>query len=59
MLSATECRSNSIECARLAREASTPPIRSAWANMARNWIVLADQIDRIENFLRVPRTLIP
>ena len=59
MLSATECRSNSIECERLAREASTPPVKTAWANMARTWIALGDQIDRIENFLRAHRTHMP
>jgi hypothetical protein len=59
MLSATECRSNSKECERLAREALSPLIRTAWANMARTWIVLAKQTDHIENLLREHRTHIP
>jgi len=43
MLPAAECRSNSVECERLAREALSSPIRMAWADMARTWTVLADK----------------
>jgi hypothetical protein len=56
MLSAAECRSNSIECKRLAREALSLPIRMAWSNMARTWMALAAQTDRIEELLRERRT---
>jgi len=56
MLSATECRSNSKECERLAREALSRPIVAAWANMARTWLVLANQTDHIEKLLRENRT---
>jgi hypothetical protein len=59
MLSATECRSNSIECERMAREARSSPIRTALAKMARDWIALADQTDHIEDLLREHRTHIP
>jgi hypothetical protein len=59
MLSARECRSNSKECERLAREALSPPIRTAWANMARTWRSLANQTDHIENLLRERRTHMP
>jgi hypothetical protein len=54
-----ECRSNSKECERLAREALFPLIRKAWTNMARTWIVLADKTDHIENLLREHRTHMP
>ena len=54
MLSAKECRSNSKECERLAREALSLSIKMAWANMARTWIALADQTDHVENLLRAP-----
>jgi hypothetical protein len=59
MLSAAECRSNSKECERLAREALSPPIKMAWADMARTWAALADKTDRIENLLREHRTHMP
>jgi len=59
MLSAAECRSNSVECERLAREALSSPIRMAWADMARTWTTLADKTDRIENLLREHRTRLP
>jgi hypothetical protein len=35
------------------------PIRMAWANMARTWMVLAAQTDRIEELLRERRTHMP
>jgi hypothetical protein len=56
MLSAAECRSNSIECKHLARESLSPSIRVAWANMARTWMVLAAQTDGIEELLGERRT---
>jgi hypothetical protein len=59
MLSAAECRSNSKECERMAREALSRPIVAAWANMARTWMVLAAQTDRIEELLRERRTHMP
>jgi hypothetical protein len=59
MLSAAECRSNSEECERMAREALFPLIRTAWAKMARTWGALADQTDHIENLLREHRTHVP
>jgi hypothetical protein len=59
MLSAAECRSNSIECKRLARESLSPSIKMAWADMARTWAALAAKTDRIEELLRERRTHIP
>ena len=59
MLSATECRSNSLECERMAREALSRPIVSAWSNMARTWLALANQTDHIEKLLRENRTHMP
>ncbi len=59
MLSATECRSNSTECERMAREALSMPIKMAWADMARTWAALADKTDRIENLLREHRSHLP
>jgi hypothetical protein len=59
MLSATECRSNAIECERMAREALSMPIKMAWADMAQTWAALADKTDRIENLLREHRTHMP
>jgi hypothetical protein len=55
MISAMDCRANSQECGRLAREAATPSIRTGWTNMARTWIVLAGQIDRIEILIKERR----
>jgi hypothetical protein len=43
----------------MAREARTPPLRTALAKMARAWIALADQTDHIENLLREHRTHMP
>jgi hypothetical protein len=59
MLSVMECQDNSIECERLAREALSLPIKTAWAKMARTWIALADQTDHVENLLREHRTHMP
>jgi hypothetical protein len=59
LLSAAECRSNSVECERLAREALSRQIGAAWANMARTWLALANQTDHIENLLREHRTHMP
>jgi hypothetical protein len=59
MLSAMECRSKSEECERLAHEALSLEIRTAWAKMARTWALLADQTDHIENLLKEHRTHMP
>jgi len=52
MLSAMECRANSKECRRMARDAAAPSITTAWADMAQTWILLAGQMDRIEDLVK-------
>jgi len=52
MLSAMQCRANSVKCVRMAREAAAPQIRAVWTNMARTWTTLAAQTDHIEKITK-------
>ena len=55
MLSGMECRANSTECGRKAREEATLPISTLLANMALTWKTLAGQMDRLEDLLKAHR----
>ena len=41
-----ECRQHALNCVRLAQTSSTPQAREQFANLARTWIRLADDLER-------------
>ena len=41
-----ECRRHALACVRLAQTSSTPQTREQFANLARTWIRLADDLER-------------
>ncbi len=42
-----ECRCEAIECARMANEEPSPPVKSVLKQLARSWAFVADQKDRL------------
>ncbi len=42
-----QCRAEAIECARLAAEASSTPVKSILRQLARSWAAVADQKDQL------------
>ena len=46
-----ECRQHALNCAQFARAASTPEARDHFAQLARMWIRLADELDQTQAFL--------
>jgi hypothetical protein len=46
-----ECRQHALNCVRLAQTSSSQQARDQFANLARTWIRLADEIERTEAFL--------
>jgi hypothetical protein len=43
-----ECRQHALACVRLAQTSSTPQSREQFANLARTWIRLADDLERTQ-----------
>jgi hypothetical protein len=41
-----ECRQHALACVRLAQTSATPQTREQFANLARTWIRLADDLER-------------
>ena len=41
-----ECRQHALACARLAQTSASPQAREEFANLARTWIRLADDLER-------------
>jgi hypothetical protein len=47
MADAQECRRQSAECTRLCRTNVTPQSEAIMRSMARSWVALANQLDRL------------
>jgi hypothetical protein len=41
-----ECRQHALACVRLAQTSASPQAREQFANLARTWIRLADDLER-------------
>ena len=41
-----ECRQRALTCVRLAQTSASPQAREQFANLARTWIKLADDLER-------------
>ena len=48
-----ECRQHALNCVQLAKTAASPQAREEFANLARTWIRLADDLERTVGFLDV------
>jgi hypothetical protein len=46
-----ECRQHALSCVRLAQTSASPQAREQFANLARTWIRLADDLERSQAFL--------
>lgn len=46
-----ECRQHALSCLRLAQTSASPQARERFANLARTWIRLADDLERSQAFL--------
>ena len=46
-----ECRQHARACVRLAQTSASPQAREEFANLARTWIRLADDLERSRAFL--------
>jgi hypothetical protein len=46
-----ECRQHALNCVRLAQTSPSPHAREHFANLARTWIRLADDLERSQAFL--------
>jgi hypothetical protein len=46
-----ECRQHALSCVRLAQTSASPQAREQFANLARTWIRLADDLERSQTFL--------
>jgi hypothetical protein len=46
-----ECRQHALNCVRLAQTSSSQQARDQFANLARTWIRLADEIESTDAFL--------
>ena len=46
-----ECRQHALNCVRLAQTSPSQQARDQFANLARTWIRLADEIESTEAFL--------
>ena len=51
-----ECRQHALNCVQLAKTAASPQAREEFANLARTWIRLADDLERTLAFLVCWRT---
>jgi hypothetical protein len=45
---AQECRERALACARKAQEATEPSFRSMFADLAKQWFQLAEQLEELE-----------
>ena len=48
-----ECRQHALNCVQLAKTAASPQAREEFANLARIWIRLANDLERTSAFLDV------
>ena len=46
-----ECRQHALNCVRLAQTSASPQAREHFANLARTWIRLADELETTQAFL--------
>jgi hypothetical protein len=46
-----ECREHALTCVRLAQTSASPQAREQFANLARTWIRLADELERTLAFM--------
>jgi hypothetical protein len=46
-----ECRQHALNCVRLAQTSASPHAREHFANLARTWIRLADELEKTQAFL--------
>jgi hypothetical protein len=46
-----ECREHALTCVRLAKTSASPQAREQFANLARTWIRLADELERTLAFI--------
>ena len=46
-----ECREHALTCVRLAKTSASPQARERFANLARTWIRLADELERTLAFI--------
>jgi hypothetical protein len=46
-----ECREHALTCVRLAQTSASPQARERFANLARTWIRLADELERTLAFI--------
>jgi hypothetical protein len=46
-----ECRQHALSCVRLAQTSASPQASEQFANLARTWIRLADDLGRSQGFL--------
>jgi len=46
-----ECREHALNCVRLAKTAESPEARDRFAHLARTWIRLAEELERMQAVL--------
>jgi hypothetical protein len=46
-----ECRQHALNCVQLAKTAESPEARDRFANLARTWIRLAEELERMQAVL--------
>ena len=51
MADASDCRERSIRCAELASEVVDPRLQELLFDMARNWLNVALELERMQSFL--------
>ena len=51
-----ECRQHALTCVRLAQTSASPQAREQFADLARTWIKLADDLERTLAFLDANET---
>jgi hypothetical protein len=48
-----ECRQHALNCVRLAQTSASPQAREHFADLARTWIRLAEELEHTQAFLAV------
>jgi hypothetical protein len=54
-----ECRAHALNCALLAKNASTPETRATFLHLQRSWTRLAVELEQAEVLLNAEETLVP
>ena len=48
-LESKECRLQALTCERLAQRSTSPIVKGAYADLAKNWLKVADEIQAANN----------